>query len=92
MQDFLDWCQEAGRQVLEKKIVALRSAAAASLGLDTDQVDEVFARNCTDARIKTLQETARLANQLHEASERQAVSGLCESRPRLANTWKCRGY
>ena len=38
MQDFLDWCQEAGRQVLEKKIVALRSAAAASLGLDTDQV------------------------------------------------------
>ncbi len=69
MQDFLDRCQEAGRQVLEKKIVALRSAAAASLGLDTAQVD-------TDARIKTLQETARLANQLHEASQRQAVSGL----------------
>ncbi len=35
VQDFLDRCQEAGRQVLEKQIVAIRSAAAASLDLDT---------------------------------------------------------
>ncbi len=31
VQDFLDRCQEAGRQVLEKKIVALRSPVFVSL-------------------------------------------------------------
>ena len=76
VQDFLDRCQEAGRQVLEKKIVALRTAGAGSLDLDTAQVDAVFASNCTDARIKTLQQTARLVNQQHQASQQQAVSGL----------------
>jgi len=46
VQDFLDRCQEAGRQELEKKIVALRTAGAGSLDLDTAQVDAVFASNC----------------------------------------------
>ena len=45
VQDFLDRCQEAGRQELEKKIVALRTAGAGSLDLDTAQVDAVFASN-----------------------------------------------
>jgi hypothetical protein len=76
VQDFLDRCQEAGRQVLEKKIAALRTAGAGSLDLDTAQVDAVFASNCIDARIKTLQEKARLVNQQHQASQQQAVSGL----------------
>ena len=76
VQDFLDRCQEAGRQVLEKKIAALRTAGAGSLDLDTDQVDAVFASNCIDTRIKTMQEKARLVNQQHQASQQQAVSGL----------------
>jgi hypothetical protein len=76
VQDFLDRCQEAGRQVLEKKIAALRTAGAGSLDLDTDQVDAVFASNCIDTRIKTMQEKARLVNQQHQASQQQAMSGL----------------
>ena len=76
VRDFLDRCQEAGRQVLEEKIVALRTAGAGSLDLDTAQVDAVFASNCIDARIKTLQQKARLVNQQHQASQQQAVSGL----------------
>ena len=76
MQDFLDQCQEAGRQVLEEKIEKLQSQAAGSLDLDTDQVDTVFASNCIETRIKTMQEKALLVNQQHQASQQQAVSGL----------------
>ena len=62
--------------MLEKKIAALRTAGAGSLDLDTAQVDAVFASNCINARIKTMQEKARLVNQQHQASQKQAVSGL----------------
>ena len=62
--------------MLEEKIEKLQSQAAGSLDLDTDQVDTVFASNCIETRIKTMQEKALLVNQQHQASQQQAVSGL----------------
>ena len=46
------------------------------MGIDEYGLDEKFASNCIEARIKTLQEKARLVNQQHQASQQQAVSGL----------------
>lgn len=55
VRDFLDRCQEAGRQVLEK-IASIRTAAAVSLDIEHAEVDIVFAANCTDERIQQLQD------------------------------------
>ena len=51
-------------------------AGSRRLGIDEYGLDEKFASNCIEARIKTLQEKARLVNQQHQASQQQTVSGL----------------
>jgi hypothetical protein len=45
------------------RLVATRSAAALSLGIDEYDLDKKFARNCVEERITTLQDKVRLANQ-----------------------------
>ena len=73
---FLDECCEVARSAVETRLAATRSAAASSLGIDEYGLDKKFASNCIDTRIKTLQESAQLVNQQHQASQQQAVSGL----------------
>ena len=64
VMDFLDKCLEAGRLVLEKKIVSLRAAASASLNLEPEKVDAAFARNCTDLRVAGVCECAFCAREV----------------------------
>jgi hypothetical protein len=49
--------------MVEMRLVATRSAAALSLGIDEYDLDKKFARNCVEERITTLQDKVRLANQ-----------------------------
>jgi hypothetical protein len=58
---FLDECCELARSAVETHLAASRSAFASSLSIDEYGLDKKFANNCIDARIKTLQETARKA-------------------------------
>jgi hypothetical protein len=58
---------------VETRLAATRSAAASSLGIDKYGLDKKFASNCIDARIKTLLEKARLANQPRRRRTRARV-------------------
>ena len=79
VESFLDeYCEVCVcvRNTVETLLAVPRSAAASSLGIDEYGLDKKFASNCMEARIKTLQEKARLVNQQHQASQQQTVSGL----------------
>ena len=49
--------------MVETRLVATRSAAASSLGIDKYDLDKKFANTCIEERIQKLQDTVRLAHQ-----------------------------
>ena len=73
---FLDECCEVARSAVETRLAATRSAAASSLGMDEYGLDKKFASNCINARIKTLQDQARQANQQMQGIQQEAESAV----------------
>jgi hypothetical protein len=73
---FLDECCEVARSAVETRLAATRSAAASSLGIDEYGLDKKFASSCIEARIKTLQEKVRLANQQMQGIQQEAESAV----------------
>ena len=61
---------------METRLAATRSAAASSLGIDEYDLDKKFASNCINARIKTLQDQARQANQQMQGIQQEAESAV----------------
>jgi len=68
---FLGDCCEAARRAVEQRLAAERNAAASSLGLDQYKLDKTFAANCTNERIKKLQQSARVVNQAAAVADMQ---------------------
>jgi len=73
---FLDECCDVARSAVETRLAATRSAAASSLGMDEYGLDKKFASNCINARIKTLQDQARQANQQMQGIQQEAESAV----------------
>jgi hypothetical protein len=81
---FLDECCEVARNEVEMRLVATRSAAALSLGIDEYDLDKKFARNCVEERITTLQDTVRLAHQQMQGIQQEAEGAASAAEVRRA--------
>ena len=70
--------------MVEMRLVATRSAAALSLGIDEYDLDKKFARNCVEERITTLQDTVRLAHQQMQGIQQEAEGAAAAAEVRRA--------
>ena len=70
--------------MVEMRLVATRSAAALSLGIDEYDLDKKFARNCVEERITTLQDTVRLAHQQMQGIQQEAEGAAAGAEVRRA--------
>jgi hypothetical protein len=81
---FLEKCCKVARSMVETRLVATRSAAASSLGIDEYDLDKKFARNCVEERIKTLQDKVRLAHQQMQGIQQEAEGAAAAAEARCA--------